>query len=72
LLAEGRDLSHVYQELQISRATYHRWRSRVVALKAEEARLLQALEDENANLKKRLAAIELENAALKEIARGKF
>jgi hypothetical protein len=71
-LAEGKDLSTVYQELQISRATYHRWRARFETLKAREALMLKTLEEDNAVLRKQLLDAEVEITALREIARGKF
>lgn len=41
-------------------------------MKADDAKEFKELKNENALLKKLLAEAELEKAALKEIARGKF
>jgi putative transposase len=72
LLAEGEDLADVCRELQVSEATYHRWRNEFGGLKADDAKRLKDLERENSTLKRLLADAELEKAALKEIARGEF
>ena len=58
--------------LQVSEATYHRWRNQFGGLKADDAKRLKELERENATLKRLLADAELEKAALKEIAKGEF
>ena len=72
LLAEGGEVADVARHLEISEATYHRWRNHFGGLKAEDAKRLKDLERENATLKRLLADAELEKAALKEIAKGNF
>jgi putative transposase len=72
LLSEGKDVAAVCRELGVSEPTYHRWRNQFGGLKADDARRLKDLERENGTLKRLLADAELEKAALKEIARGKF
>ena len=52
LLHAGQPLGQVLQRLEISEATYHRWRQRYGGMKAEQARRLKKLESENARLKK--------------------
>ena len=64
LLAEGHDIAAVCRELNVSEATYHRWRSQFGGLKAEDAKRLKDLERENSTLKRLLADAELEKAAL--------
>ena len=66
LLNAGRSLAQVIQHLEISEATYHRWRNQYGGMKAEEARRLKELEQENARLKRLLADAELDKAILKE------
>lgn len=68
----GPDTAAVCRELNVSEATYHRWRSQFGGLKAEDAKRLKDLERENSTLKRLLADAELEKAALKEIAKGNF
>ena len=52
LLAEGHDTAAVCRELNVSEATYHRWRSQFGGLKAEDAKRLKDLECENSTLKR--------------------
>ena len=56
----------------ISSATFYKWKAKYGGLEVSDARRLKALEDENARLKKQLAETMLDNAALKDIASGKF
>ena len=66
LLNAGRSVAQVIQHLGVSEATYHRWRHQYGGMKAEEARRLKELEQENARLKRLLADAELDKAILKE------
>jgi len=72
MLNSGKSLGEVVQHLEVSEATYHRWRQQFGGMKAEEAKRLKELELENARLKKLLAEAELDKAMLKEIAEGNF
>ena len=72
LLAEGQDVPEVAKQLEISEATYHRWRAQYGGLKADDVKRLKELEAENARLKRIVADKELENVALKEIAKGNW
>ena len=72
LLAEGREVPEVAKTLEVSEATYHRWRAQYGGLKADDVRRLKELEVENARLKKLLAEAELDKAMLKELAEGNF
>jgi putative transposase len=72
LLAEGRDVPEVAKDLEVSEATYHRWRAQYGGLKADDVRRLKELEGENARLKRLLAEAELEKDALRELAKGNF
>jgi transposase-like protein len=72
LLGEGADLATVARQLEISEATYHRWQAQYGGMKANDAKRLKELEKENSALKRLVADKELENLALREIARGNF
>ena len=72
LLNAGKSVAHVYQALEISEATYHRWRNQYGGMKCEEAKRLKELEIENSRLKKLLAEAELDKAMLKDLAEGNF
>ena len=72
LLNEGKDLAEVLRHLEVSEATWNRWRNQYGGIKADEVRRLKDLERENARLKKLLAEAELDKAMLKELAEGKW
>ena len=72
LLNDGADLAQVLRVLEISEATWNRWRSQYGGMKADDAKRLRELETENARLKKLLAEAELDKAMLKELAEGNF
>jgi putative transposase len=72
LLAEGREIPEVAKHLEVSEATYHRWRAQYGGLKADDAKRLKELAGENARLKRLLAEAELEKDALRELAKGTF
>jgi transposase-like protein len=72
VLAGGADVAAVARHLEVSEATYHRWRNQYGGLKANDAKRLKELEGENRRLKRIVADKELEIDALKEIARGNW
>lgn len=65
-LSAGRDLAAICQMLGISEQTYYRWKSKYGGMKAEEARRLALLEEENSRLKKLVADLSLDKAILTE------
>ena len=65
MLAAGKKMEHVYQALEVSEATFNRWRNQYGGMKAEEAKRLKQLDQENKRLKKLLAEAELDKAILK-------
>ena len=66
----GMDTAVTCKKLAISAASYHRWRQQYGGMKAEEAKRLKELEEENRRLKKLLAEAELDKAILKEALEG--
>ncbi len=70
LLNEGTDLTEVLRHLEISEATWNRWRAQYAGMKGEEMRRLRELEAENTRLKKIVADLSLDNDMLKEVAKG--
>jgi putative transposase len=72
LLAQGSEVPEVAKQLEISEATYHRWRAQYGGLKADDAKRLKELQAENTRLKRLLAEAELEKDALRELAKGNF
>ncbi len=72
LLAEGKTTVEVARHLEVSENTYFRWRNQFGGMKADDAKRLKELERENATLKRIVADKELENVALKEVAKGNW
>jgi transposase-like protein len=72
LLGEGKELAEVAMALEISEATFHRWRNQYGGMKANDAKELRQLRDENQRLKRMVAHRELQIEMLKEISRGNF
>src|SRR4029453_10751823 len=70
LLAQGQEVPEVAKQLEVSEATYHRWRAQYGGLKADDVKRLKELEGENARLKRIVADKELQIEALKELGRG--
>ena len=72
MLAAEKTIGQVVQTLEISEQTFHRWRNQYGGMKAEEAKRLKELEQENKRLKKLLAEAELDKAILKEAMEGNY
>lgn len=72
LLGEGAEVADVARHLEVSEATYQRWRNQFGGMKADDAKRLKELERENARLKRIVADKELEIDALREISRGNW
>lgn len=72
LLAEGAEVADVARHLEVSEQTYHRWRNQYGGMTADDAKRLRELERENRELKSIVADKELENRALRELARGNW
>jgi hypothetical protein len=66
------ELPEVTKQLEVSEATYHRWRAQYGGMKADDVKRLKELEVENARLKRIVADQSLEVQALKEIAKGNW
>ena len=70
MLNGGKRIEEVLKTLEVSEATFHRWRNQYGGMKSEEAKRLKDLEGENARLKRLLAEAELDKSMLKETLRG--
>jgi len=70
LLSQGSTIGEASRKLGVTEQTYYRWRREYGGMRVEQARRLQALEKENSRLKKLVADVSLDNAILKEAARG--
>jgi len=72
MLAVGKTIGQVVQVLEISEQTFHRWRQQYGGMKAEEAKRLKTLEQENKRLKKLVADLTLDKDILKEALEGNY
>jgi transposase-like protein len=72
LLSQGATIAEASRKIGVTEQTYYRWRKEYGGLRIEQAKKLKSLEKENAQLKKLVADISLDNAILKEAARGNF
>jgi putative transposase len=72
LLGEGAEVAEVARHLEVSEQTYHRWRNQFGGMKVDDAKRLKELERENRELKQIVADKELENRALREVAKGNW
>ena len=71
LTSQGKSVEEVCRTLSISDQTYYRWRKEYGGMGTEQARRLKELERENAQLRKVVADMTLDNVILKEALRGK-
>ena len=72
LLSQGSTIAIAAKKIGVTEQTYYRWRKEYGGMRVEQARRLKVLEQENSRLKKVVAEFALDNAILKEAARGNF
>ena len=72
LLSQGKSIGEASRKIGVTEQTYYRWRKEYGGMRVEQARKLKSLEKENAQLKKLVADLSLDNAILKEVAEGNF
>ncbi len=70
LLSQGNGIGVTCKKIGVSDYTYYRWRKEYGGMRVEQAHRLKELEQENSRLKKVVADLVLDNAILKEAARG--
>ena len=72
LLGQGKSVEEVARALEVTEATWYRWKNQYGGMSADDAKRLKDLEKENSRLKKLLAEAELDKSMLKELAEGNF
>ena len=70
LLSQGATLTVAWKKIGVSDCTYYRWRKEYGGMRIEQAKRLKELEQENSRLKRVVVDLALDNAILKEAARG--
>lgn len=68
----GMRTADVCRKHGISEATFYKYKAKFGGMEVSDARKLRALEDENAKLKKLLAELMLDLAAMKELVSKKW
>jgi len=71
-LGNGLSIAQVCQKLAVSENTFHRWRAQYGGMKADDAKRLKELEQENARLKRLVAELALDKQMLQEVVQKKF
>ena len=66
MLGTGSTIGQVCQRLEVSEPTFHRWRNQYGGMKANEAKRLKELEQENARLKKMYTELKIDHDILQE------
>ncbi len=72
LLSGGATIADACIRLEVSEATYHRWRKQYSGMEVQTLKRLKALEQENVRLKKIVADQVIDISILKEVAEGNF
>ncbi len=70
LISQGSTIGVASRQIGVTEQTYYRWRREYGGMGVEQARRLRELEKENTRLKRLVADLSLDNAILKEAARG--
>jgi len=70
MLSQGATVAAVSKKIRVSDYTYYRWRKEYGGMRVDQAHRLKELGQENSRLKKLVADLSLDNAILKEAARG--
>jgi putative transposase len=70
LLSQGSTVAEASRKIGVTEQTYYRWRKEYGGMRLEQAKRLKELEKENSRLKRLVVELSLDNAILKEAARG--
>jgi transposase-like protein len=69
-VSRGASIVEASRKIGVTEQTYYRWRREYGGMQVEQARRLKELEKENSRLKRLVADLCLDNAILREAARG--
>ena len=70
--AQGRTVAEISRQLGVTEQTFFRWRKEYGGLKADQAKRLKELEQENARLRRALSDAVIDNQILREVSKGNF
>jgi putative transposase len=66
-LEGGRSADDLSREMDISKATLYRWKSKYGGMESSDVKRLKDLEEENARLKRMYAELSLDHTILKDV-----
>ena len=72
LQSKGLTLAETVRQLEISDATYYKWRKEYGGLRVDQAKRFKEIEQENQRLRRVVADQTIDISILKEAARGNF
>ncbi len=72
LQGQGKSVAEAARQVAISEMTYYKWRKEYGGLRVDKAKRLNELEQEKGRLRKVVSDLSIDNAILKEAARGNF
>jgi len=70
--AKGVPIVEICRQMSITEQTYYRWRKEYGGLRVDQAKRFKQMEQENTRLRKLVADLSMDNAILKEAAKGNF
>lgn len=70
LIGRGKTVPEICKEIDVSEQTYYRWRQKYGGMSPDMIKQFRALQKENAMLRRVVSDQALDNAILKEAARG--
>jgi transposase-like protein len=72
LQSKGESMESICRQLGVTEQTYYRWRKEYGGIRLDQAKRLKALEKENAQLRKIVTDLSIDNSILKEASRGNY
>ncbi len=72
LIGQGKTIEQVCKEIDVTDATYYRWRQKYGGMSPDMVKQLRALQKQNAQLKRLVADQALDISILKVAAEGNF
>jgi putative transposase len=72
LQSKGESMESICRQLGVTEQTYYRWRKEYGGIRLDQAKRLKELEKENAQLRKIVTDLSIDNSILKEASRGNY
>lgn len=72
LHSQGETIEAICKQLGVTDQTYYRWRKEYGGIRIDQAKRMKELEKENAELRKLVANLSIDNSILKETLKGNY